>query len=87
MPAAGPRLTGINLAGLVGQAAGRTALPLILTKATERGAGECWDPSHSPVLPVMVFPSIAHTSYWESQQTDIRHGLNSQLQFCCKKHF
>lgn len=37
----GPRLAGSNLAGLVGQVLGRAAVPLILTKAPERGAGGC----------------------------------------------
>lgn len=86
-PAVGLRLAGSNLPGLVGQVMGRAAVPLLLTKASEKRDRGCWDLSLTPIFPVIVFTSIAPISYWESPWRDTRHGLNSLPFFCCKRDF
>lgn len=86
-PVVGLRFAGSSLPGLVGQGMGRAAVPLLLTKASEKRDWGCWDLSPTPVFPVTVFPSIAPISYWEIPWRGTRHGLNSQLSFCCKKGF
>lgn len=86
-PVVGLRLAGSNLPGLVGQVVGRAAVPLLLTKASEKRDWGCWDLSPTPVFPVTLFNSIAPITYWEILWRNTRYRLNPQLFFCCKRDF